>query len=64
MEKWLEAYEAGHLAKEQCLVLVRGRFEVQKTTAVKIVVSRQADGMSSLARETRKKLDARISEDI
>jgi hypothetical protein len=64
MEEWLEAYRAGHLSKEQCLGLIRGKFKVQKTEAVKIVICRQPNGMSSLARETRKRLDARISEDI
>jgi hypothetical protein len=61
VEEWLDAFEAKCLSKEHCLILIRGVFDVQKMEVLKKIGFQRKNGMSALARVTKKKIDESIS---
>jgi hypothetical protein len=63
VEEWLDAFEARYLSKEQCLILIRRVFDVQKMETIKLISRQKTNGMIALARKTKKKIDESISEE-
>jgi hypothetical protein len=63
VEMWLVYFESGHLSREEFLCLIMGGFAVKEMEAVKITAYQRKNGMSSLARKTRTKVDEEISKE-